>query len=166
MKIKMLIILLFIVFANYSSLFAQKQNKNFMDDYKNGNYIKKPFIDQYVGTWQSDDAKFTFLIKKSIHTTKDKYHDFKSDALILTLVSVKDYEKESCKILNNPLEFSNILQHKASKIFIDPTTDNEVDLILIFKSKDLIEFFTLNSILGDKRKGFYFPEKIILNKVN
>ena len=61
MKIKKLINLLFIVFANYSSLFAQKQNKNFMNDYKNGNYIKKPFIDQYVGTWQSVDTNSNFF---------------------------------------------------------------------------------------------------------
>ncbi len=161
----MIIILLLITLINSKTLLAQKQNKSSLDQYKNGDYITNSAINQYLGKWGSSDGKYLFEITKAVNTFKNKDLDFKADVLILKLIKTTSQLKKSDKIINKPLSFLSVNSFKANTILTDPTTDNEVDLVLMFKNKDLIELFTLNSINGDKRKGYYFPQKIILNKV-
>ena len=165
MKNKTTILLLFTVLINCQILYAQNQIDSFTKQYKNGNYLINSDIKQYLGNWKSEDGKFTFEITKSINTIKNRDLDFKTDVLIFKLIDVINYKKSNEKILKKPVTFMSVNKSKAYTIFKDPTTANEVDLILMFKNKDLIEFFALNSIHGDRKKGYYFPEKMVLKRV-
>ena len=167
MKNKTLITLIFtLLIVCCNTLLAQKQKESDIVKFQNGNFVTNPNINQYVGIWKSNDGKFTFEIVKSVNTFKTKDLNYKSEVLVLKIVSVNLESKQNDKIIKKPINFLSVNKYKANTIFTDPTTENEVDLILMFKNKDLIEFFTLNSINGDKRKGSYFPEKMTLKKVD
>lgn len=160
--------LIFIIslFLGIKTISAQQQNKITLEKFKSGNYINNDNINAYLGKWVSIDNIYTFEISKSVSTFKNKDLDFKSEVLILKLTKTKSMTKNLNKIIQKPIEFLSVQKYKASSIYKDSAADNEIDLILMYKSENSLELFSSVSINGKKSKGTSFPDKIILKRTD
>lgn len=120
------------------SFFAKAQTE---EDRKSGKYLKSTNIENFIGTWVSNEKgkELEFIITTKKTHFKYKEYDYYSDPLYIEVIKCMYKGEDIAEKLNDPIMLTGNLTRYGNSLLKDPITGDEIRIKLYFKDKNSLK---------------------------